>query len=87
MDIPSSFHSYRVALGQIGRYDNEKGQQVTAALAAMIPVFEAHIEKGNFKPLDYEVAEGKGWEAVINALATFGAGKVKSKLVVRIQDE
>jgi len=87
MDIPSSLHSYRIALGQIGRYDNEKGREITAALAAMIPLFEAHIEKGNFKPLDYEVAEGKGWEAVIKAVATFEAGKVKNKLVVRIQDE
>ena len=87
MDIPSSLNSYRIALGQIGRYDNEKGRQVTAALAAMIPIFEKHVEKGTLKPLEYEVAEEKGWEAVIKAVATFEAGKVKNKLVVKVQDE
>ena len=84
MDIPPSFHSYRIALGQIGRSETEMGRRVTAALADMIPIFEAHIEKGTIKPLEYEVAEDKGWEAVIKAVAAFEAGKVKNKLVVNI---
>jgi hypothetical protein len=87
MDIPKSITADRVALGAIGKVDDPIGSVVSKNLAAWIPVLEEYINTGMIKPLEYEVMEGTGWEAVINAVNLFEAGKVKTKAVIRLQSD
>ena len=87
MNTPKSIHEYRTLLGTLGRYDDLKGATTTSNLASWIPAFEGHIENGTLKPLEYEVVEGTGWEAVIKGVAELESGKASKKLVVKIQDE
>lgn len=77
---------YRCRLGEMGQ-DNPVGHEVTAQLASWIPDLEKHIVNGAIKPLEYQIVEGKGWEAVIKAAEIFDKGGAEKKLVVRIQDE
>jgi hypothetical protein len=83
---PEGVREYRCRLGKMGQ-DNPLGHKVTAQLASWIPDLEKHIANGAIKPLEYQLVDGKGWEAVIRAADTFENGGAERKLVVRVQDE
>ncbi len=87
MDTPASIHEYRTLLGLLGRLEDPRGARTTSDLASWIPLFEQHIANGALTPLEYEVVEGEGWDAVIWAVAALEAGKATKKLVAKIQDE
>jgi len=87
MHTPPSIRENRTLLGTLGRFDDPKGAKTTANAASWIPTLEGHLEKGTLKPLEYEVVDGKGWDAVIKGVAQLEAGGTTKKLVVRIQDE
>ena len=87
MELPPSIAVHRVKLGLLGRVGEPEGQKVTALAADMIQKFEPYFETGKLTALDYEMAGGKGWQAIIDALAGYEAGKFAKKVIVKVQDE
>jgi hypothetical protein len=84
MTVPDSINLYRVKLGMVGRTGAEQ-ERITAKVAEMVPVFQAHIDAGQLRPLDYHLVEGEGWEAIIAGIADMEAGKLPKKPVVKVQ--
>lgn len=74
-------------LGLLGRVGEPEGRKVTSQTADMIDKFEPYLETGELTALDYQLADGQGWQAIIDALAGFEAGKYVKKVVVKVQDE
>ena len=77
-------------LGQLGREDGSGeegvfGRSTTGAVRGFVPILEAHLAQGSLKPLDYEVVEGVGYEAVVEGIKRQEKGGLKKKLVVRVQ--
>lgn len=87
MEAPPSITVHRVQLGLLGRVGEPEGRKVTAQTADMIDKFEPYLETGKLTALDYQLADGQGWQAIIDALAGFEAGKYAKKVVVKVQDE
>jgi hypothetical protein len=87
MEAPPSVTLHRVQLGLLGRVGEPEGRKVTEQTAEMIEKFEPYLETGELTALDYEVAEGQGWQAIIDALGGFEVGKFAKKVVVKVQDE
>jgi hypothetical protein len=86
MTVPESINLYRVKLGMLGRPGDEQGH-ITAKIAEMVSVFQAHINTGQLLPLDYHLVDGEGWEAIIAGIADMEAGKLPKKPVVKAQSE
>jgi len=83
MTVPDSINLYRVKLGMLGRTGAEQ-EHITAKIAEMVPVFQAYIDAGQLRPLDYHLVEGEGWEAIIAGIADMEAGKLPKKPVVKV---
>ena len=87
MEAPPSITVHKVQLGLLGRVGKPEGSKVTAQTAELIEQFVPYLETGELTALDYELAEGQGWQAIIDALGGFEAGKFAKKVVVKVQDE
>lgn len=87
MEAPPSITLHPVHLGLLGRVGEPEGRKVTALAADMIEKFEPYLEAGELTALDYELADGQGWQAIIDALAGFEAGKFAKKVVIKVQAE
>ena len=87
LEAPPSVKVHRVELGLLGRVGEAEGRKTTAQTADMIDRFEPYLESGELTALDYELAAGQGWQAIIDALGGFEAGKFAKKVVVKVQDE
>lgn len=66
--------------------DEQIGIETTTDLASWIDGFEGHLAAGTLKPLEYQLFDGVGWQAVIDAIALLESGKAAKKLVVKVQD-
>ncbi|KAH7165460.1 chaperonin 10-like protein [Dactylonectria macrodidyma] len=86
-NTPSSIKEYRAELGHLCRLDEELGTQVTNDIAGWIPTFETHLAVGTLKPIQYQVADGMGWDSVIQGIQDLEGGKALKKIVVRVQKE
>jgi hypothetical protein len=86
-NTPSSIKEYRAELGHLCRLDEAIGQAVTKDIASWIPTFEAHLAAGTLKAIEYQLANGVGWESVIQGIQDLEAGKAAKKIVVRTQAE
>lgn len=84
--MPSTIHKYHTKLGELGK-NSPIGIHVTEKTTSWIPVFERHIAGGALRPLEYQIVDGQGWEAVVEAAKLFGAGKAVKKLVVIVRPE
>lgn len=83
----STIREHRVELGHMGREDEEMGVQVTNAVRAFVPAIEAHLAAGTLKPLEYELMDGVGYDAVVQAIKRQEKGGLAKKLVVRVKHE
>jgi hypothetical protein len=83
--MPPGVREHRCKLGEMGK-GSPLGREVTAQLTEWTPGLERHLAEGHIKPLEYELVQGKGWEAIVRAVQIFEKG-VDKKLVVRVQDE
>ncbi len=86
MKTPTFIKEYRTRLGQIGR-DGPIGDEVSQSIKGWIPTFEAYLEAGVLKALEYQAVPGMGWEKVVEGLASLESGKAVKKIVVKVQDE
>jgi hypothetical protein len=84
---PSTIKEYRAELGHLCRFDEPLGVEVTRDIASWIPTLETHLAAGTLKPIEYEVADGVGWDKVIQGIQDLENGKIAKKLVVRTQSE
>ncbi|KAH7220294.1 chaperonin 10-like protein [Fusarium oxysporum] len=84
---PSSINEYRADLGHLCRPNERDGAQITSNIANWIPLLEKHIAAGTLKPLEHHVADGVGWEKVIQGIQDMEGGKIGKKIVVRTQEE
>ena len=75
--------SYNVEIGLLGQENVEKGKQVTNSTRKMIPLLEKAVDSGALTPLEYQLYEGSGWDALVKALDEYGEGKLTQKTVVR----
>jgi NADPH:quinone reductase-like Zn-dependent oxidoreductase len=88
--IPDGVEDYRVSLGAMGRSKEQhpKGEEVTQAVVRNISQLEPLVEAGAIRPLEYEVVDGFGWDAILKGVAQLEAGQAKhGKVVVRVQEE
>ncbi|KAI5457846.1 chaperonin 10-like protein [Mariannaea sp. PMI_226] len=83
---PPSIKEYRVQLAHVCRRHEPIGVQVTKDIVDMIPNLEAHIALGTLRPVEY-IANGVGWEKVIEGIHDLENGKISKKIVVRVQNE
>lgn len=60
---------------------------MTEDITSWIQTFETHLAVGTLKPIQYQVADGMGWEAVIQGIQDLESGKAQKKIVVRVQKE
>ncbi|KAJ4179468.1 hypothetical protein NW767_014601 [Fusarium falciforme] len=84
---PSTIKEYRAELGHLCRFDEPLGVEVTRDIASWIPTLETHLAAGTLRPIEYEVADGVGWDKVIQGIQDLENGKIAKKLVVRTQSE
>jgi hypothetical protein len=82
----STINVYRIKLGPIGREDDPVGKDTTDNLAAWIERLEGHLKSGSLKPLDFELSQQEGWQAVIDGIAYLESGKAPKKIIVKVQD-
>jgi len=85
-DMPAGVTSYYVLIGKLGQ-DDELGKHVSGETKKMIPLLEGYVAHGALTPLEYEVYNGTGFDSLVKALHEFGEGKIKGKIVVRLQDD
>ena len=95
ISVPDGIGDYRVHLGELGRASDSVGAQAIAAplgdhttnaVKSWVPLLERHLAKGTLKPLEYEVVEGTGYDAVVGGIVRQEKGGLKKKLVVRVQE-
>ncbi|KAF7554780.1 hypothetical protein G7Z17_g2678 [Cylindrodendrum hubeiense] len=84
---PPTIKEYRAELGHLCRLDEALGIEVTKDIARWIPTFETHLATGTIKPTQYQVADGMGWETVIQGIQDLEDGKALKKIVARVQKE
>ncbi|KAK7429044.1 hypothetical protein QQZ08_004451 [Neonectria magnoliae] len=84
---PATINEYRAELGYLCRLDEALGIEVTSVITDMIPIFEPHLAAGTLKPIQYQVADGMGWDKVIEGIQDLENGKAAKKIVVRVQKE
>jgi hypothetical protein len=53
----------------------------------MVPLLEGHMGQGKITPVDYEVFEAVGFQALLDAMTLFESGGAKKKLVVQLQQD
>jgi hypothetical protein len=70
----------------MGRFDEELGREVSAQIASWVPDWEAHVEAGNIKPVDWMLLDGKGWDKVLEGIAIMEGKKADKKMVVRVSE-
>ena len=87
MEVPESITLYRAHLGMLGRVGTDEEKHITAKVVEMVKAFEPYFESGELQALNYQLVDGKGWQAVVDALAAFEAGKFEKKAVIKVQDE
>ncbi|KAH8647656.1 hypothetical protein BX600DRAFT_518086 [Xylariales sp. PMI_506] len=85
-NVPPSVSVYRAKLGPIGRVDDPIGAETTRDVASWVDSFEGLLSDGLLKPLDYELSENIGWQAVIDGIELLESGKAEKKILVRVQD-
>ena len=68
-------------------FRSELGKHVSDETKKMIPLLEGYVAHGALTPLEYEVYNGTGFDSLVKALDEFGEGKIKGKIVVRLQDD
>ncbi|KAF4445332.1 hypothetical protein F53441_10881 [Fusarium austroafricanum] len=81
---PASINEYRASLGHLCSPDKRDGAQITANVVKWIPWLEAHLAAGTLKPLEHQVADGMGWDKVIQGIQDMEAGKAEKKIVIRV---
>ncbi|PNY28896.1 Zinc-type alcohol dehydrogenase-like protein [Tolypocladium capitatum] len=84
--VPDGVKEYRVRFGELGR-DGDIGKHVTKETAKWTPVLAGHIAQGTITPVELEVHDGTGWQALIEAFKYYADGKAKRKVVVRVQND
>ncbi|KND93394.1 Zinc-type alcohol dehydrogenase-like protein [Tolypocladium ophioglossoides CBS 100239] len=83
--VPDGVKEYHVRFGELGR-DGDIGKHVTQETAKWTPVLAGHIAQGTITPVELEVYDGNGWQALIEAFKCYAHGKAKKKVVVRVQN-
>lgn len=84
--MPAGVTSYYVLIGKLGQ-DDELGTHVSEETRSMIPFLQAYVAAGALTPLEHEVYNGTGFDSLVKALNDFGEGKIKGKIVVRLQED
>jgi NADPH:quinone reductase-like Zn-dependent oxidoreductase len=85
IEAPAGVIVDRIKLGQIGR-SGALADVVNKSLASYIPKFEALLESGELKPMQYSVV-GSGYESIPEGIKISDSGKMGgTKVVIKLGD-
>lgn len=83
--VPAGVVEYRVSIGMLGR-GSDIGRHITRETAGLVPVLEGLVAEGAVRPVECELFDESGWEALIDGLKYYAEGKAAKKLVVCVQE-